>query len=98
MRTFSANMILFLLTADSKISFDEFMGVHCEKQSQYSNETVLGEAFDVLDVDGNGNIPVKRLRAVVTQLGDKMSEEDAQELCDLCDKDDNDLINYKGEL
>ncbi|KAI3662376.1 hypothetical protein MP638_004900 [Amoeboaphelidium occidentale] len=53
------------------------------------------QGFQVFDKDGNGFIPVGELRYVLTSLGEKLSDEEVDELLKVAEVDKNGLVNYE---
>ena len=49
----------------------------------------------MFDKDGNGLISRDELRDVMTQLGEKMSEDDIDEMIEDADKNGDGMINYE---
>ena len=54
------------------------------------------EAFSVFDDDGSGTIKVEDLKFALTNLGDKMDEEEFTELLRLADVKKDGVIKYKS--
>ena len=48
----------------------------------------------MFDMDGNGTIDRDELRNVMKQLGEKLSEEDIEEMIQEADKNGDGLIDY----
>lgn len=57
-------------------------------------EEELIEAFKVFDRDGNGFISAAELRHVMTNLGEKLTEEEVDEMIREADIDGDGQINY----
>merc|ERR1719498_815437 len=58
-------------------------------------EEELIEAFKVFDRDGNGFISAAELRHVMTNLGEKLTDEEVDEMIREADVDDDGQINYE---
>ena len=58
-------------------------------------EEELKEAFRVFDKDGNGFISAAELRHIMTNLGEKLTDEEVDEMIREADIDGNDQINYE---
>jgi hypothetical protein len=59
-----------------------------------SEEEIL-EAFKVFDKDGNGFISAAELRHVMTNLGEKLTDEEVDEMIREADIDGDGQINYE---
>ena len=55
----------------------------------------LKEAFRVFDVEGNGYIGAAELRRLLTTLGDKLTQEEIDELYKEGDIDNDGQVNYE---
>lgn len=78
-----------------KIEFKEFMELFNQKMKDPDSEEDLIEAFKIFDKDGNGVISSNELRHVMATLGEKMSQEEAEELIKEADIDGDGYINYQ---
>ena len=61
-------------------------------------EEFLREAFRKFDRDGNGCITADELREVMTNLGERLSEGEIDEMIREADCDGDGQINYEGAL
>ena len=52
--------------------------------------------FSIFDKDDDGFISVEELRNIMKNLGDKMSDEELDEMIDLADPNHEGLVNYLG--
>ena len=53
------------------------------------------EAFRVFDKDGNGTISAAELRHVMTNLGEKLTDEEGDEMIREADVNGDGIIDYK---
>jgi calmodulin len=58
------------------IDFPEFLNLMARKMKDTDSEEELKEAFKVFDKDGNGFISAAELRHVMTNLGEKLTDEE----------------------
>lgn len=58
----------------------------------------LRDAFRIFDKDGNGMINAGELRHVLTNLGEKLTDEEVDEMIREADLNGDNQINYAGEL
>lgn len=59
-------------------------------------EEELREAFRVFDKDGNGFISAAELRHVMTNLGEKLTDDEVDEMIREADLDGDGMVNYEG--
>ena len=59
------------------------------------SEKELKEAFRVFDRNGDGSISAKDLRHIMTNLGEKLTDEEVDEMIREADIDGNGQINYE---
>ncbi|KAF0907267.1 hypothetical protein E2562_015769 [Oryza meyeriana var. granulata] len=76
------------------IDFDEFLSLLARKLRDTEAEDDLREAFRVFDKDQNGFITPDELRHVMTNLGDRLSDDELAEMLHEADSDGDGQINY----
>eukprot|EP01121_Diplochlamys_sp_Union-15-3_P010048 TRINITY_DN2777_c0_g1_i1.p1 TRINITY_DN2777_c0_g1~~TRINITY_DN2777_c0_g1_i1.p1 ORF type:complete len:150 (+),score=46.84 TRINITY_DN2777_c0_g1_i1:53-502(+) len=77
------------------IDFPEFLTMMAKQMKNEDTEEEIREAFKVFDKDGNGFISAAELRHVMTNLGEKLSEEEVDEMIKEADVDNDGQINYE---
>eukprot|EP00210_Caulerpa_lentillifera_P002209 g2123.t1 len=77
------------------IDFPEFLSLMAKKMKDCNNEDELKEAFKVFDKDGNGFISAAELRHVMTNLGEKLTDEEVDEMIREADVDGDGQVNYE---
>jgi len=78
------------------ISFSEFLSMASRYiKSPTDTEEELREAFRVFDRDGSGFISAAELRHIMTHLGEKLSEEEVNEMMKEADPDGDGQVNYE---
>ena len=77
------------------IDFPEFLTMMARKMKDTDSEEEIMEAFKVFDKDGNGFISAAELRHVMTNLGEKLTDEEVDEMIAEADVDGDGQINYE---
>lgn len=62
------------------IDFPEFLTMMARKMKNTDSEEEIREAFRVFDKDGNGFISAAELRHVMTNLGEKLTDDEVDEM------------------
>lgn len=76
-----------VIDSDASIDFPEFLSLMARKMKDTDTEEELIEAFKVFDRDGNGFISTAELRHIMTNLGEKLTDEEIDEMireADVC--------------
>lgn len=68
------------------------------KMKDTDSEEEIREAFRVFDKDGNGFISAAELRHVMTNLGEKLTDEEVDEMIREADIDGDGQVNYEGTI
>lgn len=89
---------LLSFTGNGTIDFPEFLTMMARKMKDTDSEEEIREAFRVFDKDGNGFISAAELRHVMTNLGEKLTDEEVDEMIREADIDGDGQVNYEGEL
>lgn len=76
------------------IDFPEFLTLMARKMKDTDTEEEIREAFKVFDKDGNGFISAVELRHIMTNLGEKLTDEEVDEMLTEADPDGDGQINY----
>ncbi|WAR18957.1 CALM-like protein [Mya arenaria] len=95
------------IAGNGTIEFPEFLTLMARRMKDTESEEEILEAFRVFDKNGDGfirralirnvNISVE-LRNVLTNLGEKLTEEEAQEMIKEADIDGDGLVSYEGRI
>lgn len=75
------------------MDFNEFIVLMARQQSMGPEE--LQQAFSIFDRDGNGYIDAKELRYLLTTLGEKLSNNEVDEIIRDVDVDGDGRVNYQ---
>ena len=86
----------FFETGNGTIDFPEFLTMMARKMKDTDSEEEIREAFRVFDKDGNGFISAAELRHVMTNLGEKLTDEEVDEMIREADIDGDGQVNYEG--
>jgi len=81
--------------ADGVIDFPEFLSLMSRKMRDTDTEEEMVEAFKVFDKEGNGFISAAELRHVMSNLGEKITDEEMDEMVREADVDSDGNINYE---
>ena len=98
---FNAHLIFCILSAkidadgSVTIDFPEFLTMMARKMKDTDSEEEILEAFKVFDKDGNGFISAAELRHIMTNLGEKLTDEEVDEMIREADIDGDGQINYE---
>ena len=78
------------------IEFNEFLQLLSKQQRSGTNYDSLKDAFSIFDKDDDGYIPVNEMRDILQSLGDKMTDQELDEMMAAADSDHDGFINYEG--
>lgn len=87
---------VFFFSGNGTIDFPEFLTMMARKMKDTDSEEEIREAFRVFDKDGNGFISAAELRHVMTNLGEKLTDEEVDEMIREADIDGDGQVNYEG--
>ncbi len=74
------------------LSFEEYMDVMIDKEENKDPEVEMRKAFKVLCEEGTDKITLKSLSKICADLGEKISEEELQEMINEADKDQDEEV------
>ncbi|RZC52260.1 hypothetical protein C5167_020686 [Papaver somniferum] len=77
------------------IEFGEFLSLMARKMKETDAEEELQEAFKVFDKDQNGFISAPELRHVMINLGEKLTDEEVDQMIREADLDGDGQVNYE---
>ncbi|XP_054822260.1 calmodulin-like protein 11 isoform X1 [Prosopis cineraria] len=76
------------------IEFAEFLTLMAKKMKETDAEEELKEAFKVFDKDQNGYISASELRHVMINLGEKLTDEEVDQMIKEADLDGDGQVNF----
>ncbi|KAK8684716.1 hypothetical protein V6N13_040732 [Hibiscus sabdariffa] len=79
---------------NGSIEFSEFLSLMAKKMQETDAEEELKEAFKVFDKDLNGYISASELRNVMMKLGEKLSDEEVEQMIKEADLDGDGQVNF----
>ncbi|KAH7543239.1 calmodulin-like protein 11 [Ziziphus jujuba] len=77
------------------IEFGEFLNLMARKMKENEAEEELKEAFRVFDKDQDGYISPNELRHVMINLGERLTDEEVDQMIREADLDGDGLVNYE---
>ena len=80
---------------DDKITFEEFLILMHSRLKKEDIENELNEAFNAYDKNGKGVISVKEFKRIINTLGDKICDEEVDEIIQKVDPKNKGYIDYK---
>jgi calcium-binding protein CML len=91
-------LILLVLSAgNGEIDFDEFLKMMLMKPlGKQTREDELKEAFNVLDIDGDGYITASELAKVAKSFGEDIDKDTLNLMIEGVDKDGDGEIDFSG--
>lgn len=78
-----------------KVNEKEFLALMAKTMKSSDTELELIEAFKVFDRDGNGLISSGELKHIMTNLGEKMTDEEIEMMIEYADQDKDGAVNYQ---
>ncbi|KAI6661639.1 hypothetical protein LOD99_13512 [Oopsacas minuta] len=76
------------------VTFTHFSTVVESLVKEIDNEKEIREAFQAFDKEGDGLLLAVELRQILTNMGDKMTEDEVEEMLDEVDIDANGKVDY----
>ena len=64
-----------------KLDFPEFLSLMARKMKETNTEEELLESLKVFDKNGDGYVSLRELKYLITQMGEKMSEDEIEAMC-----------------
>ena len=84
------------MCGSESITFPDFLTVMARQMAQpRDTEEEVREAFRIFDQNGDGYISVAELRRVMTTLGEKLTDDEVDEMLNAVDADKDGRISYE---
>ena len=91
-------MIFVRSLGNGEIDFEEFLQMMSKKITTNDTEEEIRDAFRIFDKDGNGLISAHELRQIMMNLGEKVTDEELDEMMREADLNGDGQIDYEGEI
>ena len=88
---------VFFNQGNGTIDFPEFRTMMAQNMKKSNSEKTIREAFRMFDKDGNGFISAAEIRHVMANLGEKLTDEEVDEMIKEVDVDGDGQVNYDGK-
>lgn len=76
------------------INFPAYLAVMAKKVKEVDSEEEIYEAFQIFDKDGNGLIPTSEFRHIITNLGEKLSDQQIDTMLREADPRNSGYVDY----
>ena len=76
------------------VSFQQFVDIANQLRSSVITEQEIIEAFKIFDRDGSGGVDASELMQVMTSIGDRMTQEEAEAMIRQADSDGSGSVDY----
>lgn len=86
-----------MFSGDGEIDFNEFLAMMTNQSKNLDYADELLEAFRVFDQDGDGFISAEELKFLMCNLGEKLTQEEVNEMIAEADTDGDGQVNYQGK-
>ncbi|XP_053380399.1 uncharacterized protein LOC123564203, partial [Mercenaria mercenaria] len=80
---------------NGEIDFDEYLEMMASRMSYTGSADQIREAFKVFDKENKGYLTVDELRHIMTNLGERLEDEEVDEMISIVDADGNNQIDYE---
>ena len=83
------------INGNGNIDFEEFVQLMNRRARESDTEEEIIQAFRVFDKDGNGTISANELRHIMSTLGEKLSDDEIEQMIQEADIDGDGYINFQ---
>ena len=92
----NTNLFIIILLTGRSYTVQELRDIIERQAPPMETEEQLLDALRIFDKDGNGYIELRELRHVLTNLGEKLKEEEVDQMTRAADVTHDNMINYQG--
>lgn len=82
---------------NGSIEFDEFLLMMARKLKAADGEEEMHHAFKVFDKNGDGFITFDELKRVMCSIGERLTDEEIEDMIKEADQNGDKKIDYKGK-
>lgn len=87
-----------LFLGNGVIDFEEFLEMIVKEMNKTDTEEEMREAFKIFDRSGNGFITAKELKHGMVYMGERLSDEEVEEMMRDADSDGDGRISFEGKI
>ena len=87
----------FPITDKNLISFSQFLRIMENRRPAHDLESEIEEAFRRFDKGGNGRVSMKELRRMMGQIGERLTEDELDDMMREADLNGDGQIDFKGK-
>ncbi|XP_052769115.1 calmodulin-A-like isoform X1 [Mya arenaria] len=80
---------------NQELDFEEFCELMSKTKKDVTSYKAIEEAFKVFDKDGKGSIPREYFRHIMTTMGERLNDDEVDEMLDEADADGDGEINIQ---
>lgn len=82
---------------NGKIDYPEFLTLMARQLNDKDTEEYINEAFQVFDKEGDGYLSIAELRYVLTSIGEKLTDEEIEEIIGEADPNEDGQVKHQGK-
>lgn len=98
MHSFTHMFSIQLFLGNGVIDFEEFLEMIVKEMNKTDTEEEMREAFKIFDRSGNGFITAKELKHGMVYMGERLSDEEVEEMMREADSDGDGRISFEGKI
>ena len=94
----SLNLDIWIFPGERLFALSEIQQIIATKAPPFETEENLKEAFSIFDKDGNGYVDVKEIRHVLVHLGEKLKDDQVDEMLRDVEISGDNQFNFEGNV